>query len=181
MKKSSVPSTSLRTRRIAVCSLLAALSIVFMMVGAITDVLDLTMMMLASFCIVFAVIEIGEKWAWLVYGVTAVLSLLFLPSKPAALLYLLGGAYPIFKAWFEKYRSVIAWILKLSLFNTLQLLFILLAQKILGLSGAGYEFVLGEILFGNIVFVVYDLCLTVCVTVYLVCLRRRLKIKSLKE
>lgn len=181
MKNTSVPSGSLRTRRIAVCSLLAALSIVFMMVGAITDILDLTMMMLASFCIVFAVVEIGEKWAWLVYGVSAVLSLLFLPSKSAALLYLLGGAYPIFKAWFEKYRSVIAWILKLSLFNTLQLLFILLAQKLLGLSGAGYEFVLGEILLGNVVFVVYDLCLTVCVTVYLVRLRRRLKIKSLKE
>ncbi len=181
MKKNKLGETSLRTRRIAVCSLLAALGIVFLMIGAVTDILDLTMMMLASFCIVFAVIEIGEKWAWLIYGVTAVLSLLFLPSKAAALLYLLGGAYPIFKAWFEKYRSIIAWILKLSLFNTMQLLFILLAQKILGLSGAGYEFVLSEILLGNAVFIVYDLCLTVCVTVYLVRLRRRLKIKGLKE
>ncbi len=181
MKNNTHTAASLRTKRIAVCSLLTALSFVFMMVGAITDVLDLTATMIASFCIVFAVIEIGERWAWLVYGVTAILSLLLLPSKAAALLYLLGGAYPIFKAWFEKYRAVIAWILKLSLFNTLQLLFILLAQKVLGLSGAGYGFVLTEILLGNVTFIVYDLCLTVCVTVYLVRLRRRLKIKGLKE
>ncbi len=152
-----------------------------MMVGAITDVLDLTMMMLASFCTVFAVIEIGERWAWLVYGVTTVLSLLFLPSKAAALLYLLGGAYPIFKAWFEKYRALIAWVLKLSLFNTLQFLFILLASKILGLSGAGYKFAVTEILLGNAVFIVYDIALSVCITVYLVRLRRRLKIKGLKD
>ena len=181
MKKNTTGTASLRTKRIAVSSLLAALSFVFMMVGAVTNVLDLTAMMIASFCIVFAVIEIGEKWAWLIYGVCAVLSVLLLPSKSAALLYVLGGAYPIFKAWFEKYRAVIAWILKLSLFNTLQLLFILLAQKVLGLSGAGYEFVLTEILLGNVTFIVYDFALTVLLTAYLVRFRKRLRIKSLKE
>ncbi len=161
--------------------MLTALGLVCMIVGAVTEILDLTMMMLASFCIVFAMIEIGERWAWLVWAATSLLSFLCLPSKIPAVIYLFGGMYPIFKAWFEKYHPVISWVLKLSLFNTLYLLFILLAQKLFGLSGVGYGFVLTEILLGNVVFVVYDLALTVCITVYLVRLRRRLRIKSLKE
>ncbi len=181
MKKNSFFKSSLRTRRIAVCSLLVALGIVFMLIGAITEILDLTMLVLASLCIIFAVIEIGFRWAWLVWGVTALLCLLLLPSKTAALLYLLGGFYPIAKAGFEKYHPVIVWTLKLSLFNTLQLLFILTAQKVLGLSGAGYTFAILEILLGNAFFVLYDFALSACITMYLVRFRRRLKIKSLRE
>ncbi len=181
MKKNPLFKNSLRTRRVAVCSLLAALGVVFMLIGAITDVLDLSMLIFASLCIVFAVIEIGIRWAWLVWGATAILCFLLLPSKTAAVLYLLGGFYPIAKAGFEKYHPVIVWTLKLSLFNTLQLLFIFIAQKVFGLTGAGYTFAILEILLGNAVFVLYDFALSACITVYLVRFRRRLKIKSLRD
>jgi hypothetical protein len=76
---------------------------------------------------------------------------------------------------------VIVWTLKLSLFNTLQLLFIFIAQKVFGLTGAGYSFAILEILLGNAVFVLYDFPLSACITVYLVRFRRRLKIKSLRD
>ena len=94
------------TRRVAACGILCALGVISMSVGSLVEVLDLTMIMLASFCIVFAVIEIGNRWAWLIWAVTAVLSLLLLPNKLAAVFYLMGGMYPIAKAAFEKLPKV---------------------------------------------------------------------------
>lgn len=181
MKKTVLTKNALTTRRLTVCGILSAIGVVGMLIGAITDVLDLTMLVLASLCIVFAVIEIGVRWAWLVWGVTSLLCFLLLPSKAAALLYFLGGMYPIAKAGFEKLHPAASWILKFSLFNTLLLFFILIAQKVLGLHGTGYEFAILEFAVGNAAFLLYDLCLTACITLYLVRLRRRLKVKSLRE
>lgn len=181
MRKTVMTKSSLTTRRLTVCGILAALSVVGMLVGAVTEVLDLSMLVLASLCIVFAVIEIGVKWAWLVWGVTSLLCFLILPVKEVALLYLMGGFYPIAKAGFEKYHPAVSWILKFSLFNTLLLFFILIAQKLLGLSGTGYQFAILEFAVGNAAFLLYDLCLTACITLYLVRLRSRLKVKSLRD
>jgi len=178
--KSTAAAASLRTRQLTVCGILCALGVVLMLLGAVTDVLDLTMMMLASLCIAFAVIEIGVKWAWLVWAVTALLCLLLLPSKTIALFYLLGGMYPIAKSAFERLHPVFSWLLKFSMFNTVQLLFILLAQKLLGLSGEGYEFIAADMLFNNVVFLVYDFALTAFITLYLLRLRRRVKLPKLR-
>lgn len=179
-KKNALAASSLNTRRLVTCGILCALIVVFMWIGAITDVLDLTMIMLASLCIAFAVIEIDVRWAWLVWGVSALLSLIMLPQKAAALFYLMFGMYPIAKSGFEKLHPVLAWTLKLSLFNTVQLFFILLAQKILGLSGEGYEFAAVALLFNNVVFLVYDLALTVFISYYMIRLRRRLHLPKLR-
>lgn len=181
MKKPFLTKGALTTRRLAVCSFLTALGVVFMLVGALTEILDLTMMLLSSLCIVFAVIEIGIPWAWLVWAATSLLSFLFLPSKSAALLYLLGGFYPIVKAGLEKLRPIASWALKILFFTAEQFLFVLIAQKVLGLTGAGYGLAIVETVLAVIVFVLYDLCLTACITTYLIRLRRRLKIKNLRD
>jgi hypothetical protein len=179
--KRSGAAAALRTRRLTACGILCALGVVMMYLGAVTDILDLTMMMLSSLCIAFAVIEIGVRWAWLIWGVTAALCLLLLPSKTIALLYLLGGMYPIAKSAFERLHPVLCWVLKFSMFNTVQLFFILLAQKVLGLSGEGYEFIAADMLVNNVVFLLYDFALTACITLYLLRLRKRMKLPKLRE
>ena len=181
MKKTVMTKSALTTRRLTVCGILAAVGVVCMLIGAVTEVLDLTMLVLASLCVVFTVIEIGIKWAWLVWAVTSLLCFLLLPSKAVALLYFLGGMYPIAKAGFEKRQPIVSWILKFALFNVLLCFFLLTAQKVLGLSGMGYEFAVLEFAVGNGAFLLYDLCLTSCITLYLVRLRRRLKVKSLRD
>ena len=178
MKNNDSPQ---HTRRVAACGILCALGVISMSVGSLVEVLDLTMIKLASFCIVFAVIEIGNRWAWLIWAVTAVLSLLLLPNKLAAVFYLMGGMYPIAKAAFEKLHPVLSWILKLSMFNTVQLAFLLIAQKVFGLQEEAYSFAAGALIFNNVLFLVYDVTLTVFITFYLVKLRRRLKFKSLRD
>ena len=178
MKKIGV---SKQTRRIAACGILCALGVICMSVGSLVEVMDLTMIMIASFCIVFAVIEMGKRWAWLIWGATALLSLLLLPNKLAAILYCMGGMYPIVKSTLERWRTLFAWAGKLVAFNGVQVVFLLVAQRLFGLTGPDYAFTLGAILFNNVLFILSDITLTVFITFYLVKLRRRLKIQSLRD
>ena len=178
MKKVGV---SKRPRRIAACGILSALGVICLSVGSLIEVMDLTMIMIASFCIVFAVIEMGKRWAWLIWGATALLSLLLLPNKLAALLYLMGGMYPIVKSTLERLRPLFAWAGKLAAFNGVQLVFLLIAQKLFGMSGPDYALTWGVVLFNNVLFILFDITLTVFITFYLVKMRRRLKIQSLKD
>ena len=178
MKKVGV---SKQTRRIAACGILCALGVICMSIGSLIEVMDLTMIMIASFCIVFAVIEMGKRWAWLIWGVTALLSLLLLPNKLAALLYLMGGMYPIVKSSLERFRPIIAWAGKLAAFNGVQVAFLLIAQKLFGMTGPDFSLSWGVLLFNNVLFILFDITLTVFITFYLVKMRRRLKIQSLRD
>lgn len=180
MSKRVLTKSALTTRRLTACAILSALSVVFLLIGGVTGILDLSAMVLAAMCIAFAVIEISVPWAWLCWAVTAVLSLVLIPTKEIALLYLMGGMYPIAKSAFERLHPLFTWLLKLSLFNTVQLFYILAATKILGLSGEGWDFTAPTLLFGNVAFLVYDFALTVFITFYLVRLRRRIRLPSLK-
>lgn len=180
MKNRVLTKSARTTRRLTACAILSALSVVFLLIGGVTGILDLTALVLTAMCIAFAVIEISVPWAWLCWAVTAVLSLVLLPTKEIALLYLMGGMYPIAKSAFERLHPLFTWLLKLSLFNTVQLFYILAATKILGLSGEGYDFTAPTLLFGNVAFLVYDFALTVFITFYLVRLRRRIRLPSLK-
>jgi hypothetical protein len=98
-----------------------------MLLGSIITVLDLTMVAIASLLIMLSVIEIGGGYPYLIWLVTGVLSMLLLPDKFGALLYLLfGGIYPIFKEMFERLHYIVSWILKFSYFNAMLTVFILL-------------------------------------------------------
>ena len=178
MRKNGV---STQTRRISACGILSALGVICLSVGSLIEVTDLSMIMIASFLIAFAVIEMGKRWAWLIWGVTALLSLLLLPNKLAALLYLMGGMYPIVKSTLERLRPLLSWAGKLVAFNGVQILFLLIARELFGMTGPDFSLSWGVLLFNNVLFILFDIVLTVFITFYLVKLRRRLKIQSLKD
>ncbi len=181
MKKDLLSKNRMNARRVAFSGLLSALAFLSMLIGALTDVLDLSMFVFASLCIVFAVIELGPRWSFLIWGVTALLCVLLLPSKAAAMIFLFGGVYPIAKAYLERFPRFLAWVLKIALFNLLLFAFLFVVNRILGLTEAGYRFALLEIAVGNGAFILYDICLTACITVYLLKLRRRLRIPWLRN
>lgn len=178
MRKNGV---SKQTRRISACGILSTLGVICLSVGSLIEVMDLSMIMIASFLIAFAVIEMGKRWAWLIWGVTALLSLLLLPNKLAALLYLMGGMYPIVKSTLERLRPLLSWAGKLVAFNGVQILFLLIARELFGMTGPDFSLSWGVLLFNNVLFILFDIVLTVFITFYLVKLRRRLKIQSLKD
>lgn len=69
------------TKKLVFSAILSALAVVFMYIGALFDVLDLSVAALASMCVALVLAELGARWAFLVYAVAAVLSFLLLPVK----------------------------------------------------------------------------------------------------
>ena len=162
-----------KTRKLALAAILSALGVILLYFGSIITVLDLTMVAIASLIIYFAVIELGSFYPYLIYAVTAILSLLLLPDKFAGAVYLLfGGIYPILKEFFERLHYIVSWILKFSVFNTALLLLIAVSVYVMHVedTGLGFNWVVFGL--GNLTFLLYDIAMTKLISLYLVKLRR---------
>lgn len=169
------------TKKLTLCAMLAALGVILLYLGSLVEVLDISMAVIASLLCVIAVIEYGGGAPWMIYGVTAILSLLLLPNKtPAALYALFFGFYPILKEKFEKRGRVISWVLKEITFNAaltaigFAAVFLLLGtdNSLVNPVVIGIAVVLCEA-----VFILYDIAMTRLITFYLVSLRGRFKFK----
>ncbi len=172
------------TKALVLSAIFSALSVLLLLLGSVIDVLDLTVAMLASMLVCAILIEVGKFWPWLTYAVTTVISLLLLPNKLPAVIFLLTGWYPIIKQLLERMRKWIAWSLKLLIFNMLLTSFLLISASFFPNADI---FTLIEAIpreanialtyaLGNLVFVLYDIALSKLITYYVFVLRDRLKI-----
>ena len=170
---------SARTKRLTVCAMLSALGVVLLWLGSAVEIVDISMAVIASLLCVFAVIEYGGSAPWLIFSVTGVISVLLLPQKTPAVMYLLFfGYYPIIKEKIEKHRRVVSWAIKEAVFN-LALIVMLLISKLTFLAD-GVEpwiFYAAFALLAEIAFPIYDIALTRLITLYIVKLRTRIRIK----
>ena len=167
------------TKKLATCAMLAALGVVMLYAGALIEIVDISMAVIASLLCVVAVIEYGGGAPWMIYGVTSVLSLLLLPNKtPAALYAFFFGVYPILKEKFEKKPRVIAWIMKIVTFN---ISLIIMGAAAIYLTFSTNNSLLNPIYIGVVVvlsqavFILYDIALTRLISFYLITLRKRFK------
>ena len=175
-------SSMKKAKKIAVSAILSSLGVLMLYLGSVIELFDLTMAALASLIIIFAVIEMGGSVPWLIYGVTSLLSMLLLPNKFIALMYLLfAGTYPIFKEKFERLHPVVSWVLKLSLFNTALIVVVLTSKYLLHIPDTGVDFEWLVFLVGNATFVLYDFAVTRIITLYLLKIRAKLKLKNYFE
>ena len=162
--------------------MLSALGVVFLYLGSLIEVLDLSMAVLASLACIIAVIEYGRGAPWAIYGVTTVLSLILLPNKtPAAFYAIFFGFYPILKEKFEKRNKVVSWVLKEVVFN---ICLVLMAIATYFLTTTGDNTLLSSpiiiaaaALLAELVFVLYDIALTRLISFYIISLRHRFKFK----
>ena len=174
------------TRKLALSAILSAVGVVFLLFGSLVQVLDLSAAALAGFAVVISVIEIRGKYPVLIYLTVSLVSLLILPYKlPAVFFMAFGGIYPLFKAQFERRHYAVSWALKLSMFNVMLWLLIffirlLLSREMLpGLrEGAGFleNFEVLVFLLANAAFVLYDIAMTKIINIYIVKLRKLLKL-----
>jgi len=165
-------------KKLVLCAVLAALSVALLYVGGLS-VLDLTTVAVCSLITMLAMVETGEKFAWLTVAVTGILALLLLPSKLLAMQYIFfGGVYPILKASFEKLHPIFCWLLKLSTLDSM-LLAVIAASKVMTGVDAFLDYSWLVILIASLFFVLYDRALSVGISVYIVKLRKRLGLKSL--
>ena len=171
----------LRTKYITVSAMLAALGVLFLSLGSLIEVLDITAAVIASLLCVYAVIEIGGAYPWLIWLVTSTLALLLLPQKTPAVFYALFlGFYPIVKEKLERLPRGLAWLLRLVIFHV-ALGGILLAMRLFfpdQLDMGGLWWMPWALYAASVAcFVLYDVALTRVITYYLVRLRKRFQIK----
>lgn len=162
--------------RNAFAGMIAALSVVALLAGAVTGVLDLTGLCIASVLSAIAVVELGGRYPYLIWAVTGVISFVLLPDKSLAAGYVLfGGIYPVLKLYFERCGRALEWMLKLGYGAAVLCTLYALSRFVFNVPREArvLEVVLavGYALF----FVVYDRALSVAMTLYVTRLRGKLK------
>lgn len=159
--------------------MLAALGVVLLWLGSIVEVVDISMAVVASLFCVFAVIEYGKSAPWLVFAVTAILSLILLPQKtPAAMYALFFGYYPILKEKLERLPRALSWVLKEVVFNVALVLMLVLSRFLLfGNEAQTLWFYIAFTVLAEVAFPIYDIALTRLISLYLYRLRKRFHIK----
>ncbi|MCI8441881.1 MAG: hypothetical protein HFG27_05030 [Provencibacterium sp.] len=138
---------------------------------------------LAGIVLIAVIIENGISTAVLVYAAVAILSLIVVPVKEAALMFVgFFGYYPIIKVKLEKLSfRVLEYLCKFTLFNVavigsyLVLIYVLGIDDVLEQSGAfGQYSILVLLVMGNIMFFIYDIAVTNITYVYLNWFRPRI-------
>lgn len=174
--------TSVQVKYLTVSAMLCALSVIILGLGAVIEVLDISVAVIASLFVVYAIIEIGGAYPWLIWIVTSIIALLLLPLKTPVLFYaLLTGYYPILKQKIERRMArVPAWTTKMGVFVLSLALIIamawLFAPALLETTG-GWIMVAATLALGVVAFILYDFCLTRLIAVYFAKLQKRFRIK----
>lgn len=160
--------------KVSLGGVIAALGVALMFLTSLIPVGIYAFPAFAGMLLVVIVIEIGYGFAVSVFAATALLSFLFITDKEAALLYAIFlGYYPILKSLIERIRSRAAqYVVKLMLFNITMVGAFFVAVQLLSIPedsftifGVSLPWVF--LLLGNVAFVLYDLCITRMVTIYL--------------
>ena len=109
----------------------------------------------------------------------SILSLVLLPQKSPAVIFLLFlGYYPILKAYYERLKTVLSWVLKLVNFNVALTLLLVISALFAPIEGMGLWLYIATYALGNVTFVMYDIALTRVISTYLRKLRDRLRIRN---
>ena len=169
-----------RTKMLTASAMLAALGAILLGIGSFVEMLDLTTAALASFLCIYAVIELGGAYPWMIWGVTSLLGLLLLPQKSPAVFYLFIGCYPMIKEKLEKLPRVPCLLLKLAVLHVMMVLAWLVMRLFFPAEaqlGFGWM-LLALYVLGLAAFLIYDFALTRLITFYLRRLRDRLGLKK---
>ena len=175
-------NNSASIKQLTFCAMLTALGVIFLGIGALLEVLDISMAVIASFCVIIALIEYGKGSPWMVYAAISVLSFLILPSKlPALFFALFFGFYPILREKFERKNKLLRWILKELTFNVclavIITLYMLLFFESVALAIPLPWLIVAAVVLCEFVFVMYDIALERLITFYVIKLRHRFKFK----
>ena len=160
--------------KVSLGGVVAALSLVLMLLTSIIPFGTYAFPAFAGILLVLLVFNLGYAYAFAVYFVTAALSFLLVTDKEAALYYALFlGFYPILKGIIERIPSKpVQYIVKLALFNVCMIAAFYIGITLLSIPKESFN-LFGVylpwvfLILGNIVFIIYDLCITRLVTLYL--------------
>lgn len=162
--------------KVSLGGIVAALCLTMMFLTAVFPPLNMTLPLFAGMLISVVAIEISPSWALVTYIVVAILSFFITPDKEAAIFFgVLFGYYPVLKDTVDKMKAkAIALIIKLVVFDAAMVLIYYATVYIFGTIDIFEEFgFLGEfmipalIVIMNLIFFLYDYCLTVIKEAYI--------------
>lgn len=167
----------MRTRSLTLAGILAACVLFLLYLAAMVPNLKAVLYGLSSLPMAVVVLETDKKTAAVFYAATAVLALLLLPDKLAALPYVLVlGAYGLVKAYAEVMLSRLReWVVKLVYFILTMGIYYLLIVKLLL---PAFVWPISPVWLGlaaAALFVVYDFVYTLAIQYYLQTIRPRLR------
>ena len=166
-------------KKVTVSAMAIALGTIFLTVGAMWEVLDLSLAAISSLLVAFIFIEIGSPYTFIVWLATSLLSLIFFPGSVVWIEYfLIFGIYPIVKAYIERAPRILWWILKIAFANVVVLAMIFLIELITGLPFFASELWylnVGLYILINAAFVAYDIFLTILIRAYMSTYRQKFR------
>ncbi len=164
-----------RSFKLALTGVFSALALVFMMSTGLFPFATYALPAISGIMFIPVMVELGGKTAFSCFAATAVLAILFVPDKEAAMMFVaLLGHYPITKGIFERVKSrVVEYILKFALFNAVVLLIYTVIAELFGVAAllegmddlGRYTGVI-LLVMGNLVFFLYDLGLNRIIRIY---------------
>lgn len=173
-----------KSRRVALCGVLGALALAFLMLGNLIPLATYCAPALAAVVLIPVLQEYGVRWALTLYAAVALLAVLILPDKELALMYaLVLGHYPAVRALLAGIRPrILRAGAKLAVFNAAVLLAYGLLLAVFPLPGLAAEFAgMGRAMLaallavGNLSFLAFDLALGRLTLLYCRCWRKKLK------
>lgn len=176
--------------KVSLGGIISALSVVFMFMTGLLPMLVYVIPALCGAMLLVIAIEISSTWSYVTYAAVSVLSLLLVPDKEAALLYvLLMGFYPTLKLKLDKIKpAVLSYALKLLIYNVLIVVYYNITIRIISTSTLSED--MGD--FGrygvyifwaitNVVFIIYDVAVERLMSLYLDWIRKKILKFSVKK
>lgn len=162
-----------QSTRVALCGIISSVSVVLMFMTGLVPFLTYTLPAVSGALLAIIVIEINKKWATGAYIAISLLSLLIVADKEAAMFFVaFFGYYPIIKEVIEnKLPKVLEWIVKLLLFNAAAVVAYAVIIYVFGIpfdemEEYGKYSILLLLAMGNVIFILYDYCMTSLITLY---------------
>lgn len=162
--------------KVSLGGIVAALCLTMMFLTAVFPPLNMTLPLFAGMLISVVAIEISPSWALVTYIVVAILSFFITPDKEAAIFFsVLFGYYPVLKDAVDKMKAkLISFIIKLAVFDAAMVLIYYITVYVFGTVDIFEEFgFLGDVMIPvllivmNLIFLLYDYCLTVTMQAYI--------------
>lgn len=170
------------TFKIALGGVMAAFCVVLMFLTAIVPIGSFALPCIAGIILLVVSYEVGLRWAVLIYAAVALLSVLFVADKEAALLFTAFlGYYPMFKEFIDKKlrNRLLLYTIKILLFTFCAVTGFIVGIYVLGIPKE--EFQLNGVylpwvflLIGEAAFLIYEICLSRIRIIYLTNFRERL-------
>ncbi len=144
-------------RRMAACAMMAAISVVLMLLGSILELGMYAAPILAGLCFIPVGQKYGRKYHIVLYVATDILCFLFVPNIEENLMFAgLFGWYPIVRPLLQKLPKFLKLMVKLAVFNIVIVVIEWLVMTVLAPETVGGVLLWVLLILGNITFLVYD-------------------------